>query len=65
MEIFELLLPLALVIAFSKVLAIFCRKIGLPEVVGMLVAGILLGLIILIPGQKIFVGGENGSLAGL
>ena len=65
MEFFELLLPLALVIALSKVLAIFFRRIGLPEVVGMLVAGILLGLIILIPEQQVFVGGENGSLAGL
>ena len=65
MEVFELLLPLALVIALSKVLAIVCKKIGLPEVVGMLISGILLGLIVLIPGQKIFVGGENGTLSGL
>ena len=63
MEIFELLLPLALVIAIAKVLGLAMRRLGLPEVVGMLVAGILLGLIQLIPGQQIFV--EGGTLRGI
>lgn len=63
MEIFELLLPLALVIAIAKVLGLAMRRIGLPEVVGMLIAGILLGLIQLIPGQEIFV--EGGTLKGI
>ena len=63
MEIFELLLPLALVIAIAKVLGLAMRRLGLPEVVGMLIAGILLGLIQLIPGQQIFV--EGGTLRGI
>ncbi len=63
MEIFELLLPLALIIAVAKVLGLAMRRIGLPEVVGMLIAGILLGLIQLIPGQEIFV--EGGTLQGI
>ena len=63
MEIFELLLPLALVIAIAKVLGLAMRRLGLPEVVGMLIAGILLGLIQLIPGQEIFV--EGGTLRGI
>ena len=63
MEIFELLLPLALIVAVAKVLGLAMRRLGLPEVVGMLIAGILLGLIQLIPGQEIFV--QGGTLQGI
>ena len=51
---FEVLLPLALILLVSKLLSIGCRKIGLPQVVGMLLTGILLGLITLIPNEPIF-----------
>lgn len=53
-EAFEVLLPLALILVLSKLLSLGCRKIGLPQVVGMLLAGILLGLITLIPNEPIF-----------
>lgn len=59
---FEILLPLAMILLSTKLLSILCKKIGLPQVVGMLLAGILLGLIRLIPNQHIFT---SGTLEGL
>lgn len=53
-EAFQVLLPLALILFLSKMLCIGAKKIGLPQVVGMLLAGVLLGLITLIPNQTIF-----------
>lgn len=50
---YDLLLPLALILFVSKSLTILCRRAKLPQVVGMLVTGILLGLITLIPEQTI------------
>lgn len=61
-EYFEILLPLALILVCSKLFSVLGKKIGLPQVVGMLVAGILLGLIKLIPGQTVF---SSGTLEGL
>lgn len=65
MNYFEILLPLALILLLSKNLSIVCRRLGLPQVVGMLVAGLLLGLIELIPNQPIFTTGEHGTMEGL
>ncbi len=53
MEYYLVLLPLALILAGSKILMKAVKKIGLPEVIGMLLAGILIGLIRYIPGQEI------------
>ena len=50
----ELLLPLALILLVSKLLSLLGKKLGLPQVIGMIVAGILLGLVKLIPGQEVF-----------
>ncbi len=61
-EYFEILLPLALILVCSKLFSVLGKKIGLPQVVGMLVAGILLGLIKLIPGQTVF---SSETLEGL
>lgn len=54
MEYYSILLPLALILALSKFLIKACTKFGLPNVVGMLLTGILLGLLRYIPGQDIF-----------
>lgn len=54
MEYYLLLLPLAMILLLSKLLGIGARHIGVPQVVGMLLAGVLLGLIKYIPGQTIF-----------
>lgn len=51
---FEILLPLALILLFTKLFSLIGKKIGLPQVVGMLVAGILLGFIKYIPNQTVF-----------
>ena len=51
MEYFTVLLPLAMILFLSKLFSIGCKKIGLPQVVGMLLVGILLGCIKYIPNQ--------------
>ena len=61
-EAFELLLPLALILVLAKFFSLVGKKLGLPQVVGMLVAGILLGLIKLVPNQTIF---SEDTLKGL
>lgn len=53
MEYYSVLLPLALILALSKFLMKSCQRVNLPGVVGMLLAGILIGLIKFIPGQTI------------
>ncbi len=62
MEYYLVLLPLALILAVSKILMKAVKKIGLPEVIGMLLAGILIGLIRYIPGQEILT---TATLEGL
>lgn len=52
-HVFEVLLPLALILVLSKLLSIGARKIGLPQVIGMLLTGVILGCIIFIPNQPI------------
>ncbi len=61
-ETYEILLPLALILLCAKLFSLLGKKIGLPQVVGMLVAGILLGLLKLIPDQTIFT---EDTLKGL
>ncbi|MDY4560012.1 MAG: cation:proton antiporter [Eubacteriales bacterium] len=56
MEYFTVLLPLAMILFLSKLFSIGCKKIGLPQVVGMLIVGILLGCIKYIPNQQVFTG---------
>jgi len=52
-EYFSILLPLALILFLGKGLALVCQKIKIPQVIGMLVAGILIGLIKYIPNQNL------------
>lgn len=61
-ETYEILLPLALILLLAKLFSLLGKKMGLPQVVGMLVAGILIGLIKLIPNQTIFT---EDTLKGL
>ena len=42
-ELFRILLPLALVFCFAKFLGLVARKLQMPQVVGEIVAGLLLG----------------------
>ncbi len=50
MEFYEILLPLALILFLSKLLGLGAQKIGMPAVIGMLLAGILISLLQYIPG---------------
>lgn len=62
-EIYEILLPLAMILILSKILGLTSKKIGLPQVVGMILAGIFLGFIKLIPNQQIFSNFTRGGLS--
>ncbi len=53
MEFFKVLLPVALILFVSKFLGIGLKRVGLPQVIGMLIAGVLVGLINYIPNQTI------------
>ena len=53
-EPYLILLPIALILLFCKLFALICKKIKIPEVIGYLLAGLFLGLIILIPNQTVF-----------
>lgn len=67
MEAFEILLPLALVLCLTKLLGLGTHKLGLPAVIGMLVAGVLIGLLDYIPSPIIhdifFSDGVKSSLS--
>lgn len=62
MEFYKILLPVALILFLAKFFGIFCKRLGLPQVIGMLLAGILVGLIKFIPNQVIL---DATSLEGL
>ena len=53
MQYYSVLLPLALILALSKVLSKLSAKLNMPQVVGMLLTGIIIGLINYIPNQNI------------
>ncbi len=62
MEYYSVLLPLAMILILSKVFTNLCRKIGLPQVVGMLLAGLAMSALLYIPEQNILT---DTSLEGL
>ncbi len=64
-EPYTLLLPLGLILIVAKLFAIFSAKFKLPQVVGYLIAGLLLGLIKLIPGQEVFTTYTEENINGL
>ena len=63
MEVYQILFPLALILVVSKLLSISARKLGMPQVIGLLLTGILLGLITLIPNQQIITDTGNKGIA--
>lgn len=62
MEVYQILFPLALILVVSKLLSITARKLGMPQVIGLLLTGIILGLITLIPGQTIITDTGNKGI---
>lgn len=53
MEAFEILLPLALIFLFAKLMGLGTKRLGMPAVIGMLIAGILIGVLEFIPWQPL------------
>ena len=53
MHPFEILLPLALILCLTKIFGLGAHKIGLPAVIGMLVAGVVIGLLKYIPSDAV------------
>lgn len=53
MEYYKILLPLALLLCLAKIFGKIANKLNLPSVIGMLIAGIVVGLIQYIPNQDI------------
>lgn len=53
MEAFEILLPLALILLLAKLMGLGTHRLGMPAVIGMLVAGILIGVLEFIPWQPL------------
>ncbi|MDR0934923.1 MAG: cation:proton antiporter [Erysipelotrichaceae bacterium] len=53
-EPFKFLLPLALILLLAKLFSLLFKKLNIPQVIGCLLAGVILGAVTLIPGQTIF-----------
>jgi len=52
-EPYEILLPLGLILLFSKLMSLLLGKLKIPQVVGFLIGGLLVGCLYLIPNQTI------------
>lgn len=52
-QTFKILLPLGLLLLFAKLFALLFAKIKIPQVIGFLCSGLVVGLIYLIPGQNV------------
>ncbi len=52
-QAYKILLPLGLLLLLSKVFSLLLGKLKVPQVIGYLVAGLVVGLIYLIPNQQI------------
>lgn len=50
---FEVLLPVAIILALAKILAIVFEKMKIPSVIGFLCAGLFVGLLTFIPGESV------------
>lgn len=65
MQYYDILLPLAMILICSKFLSKLCVKLNLPQVVGMLLSGVLIGLINYIPNQTILTQSSTDGLGFL
>ena len=52
-QVYKVLLPLAMLLIVSKIFSLLLGKLKVPQVIGYLLAGLVVGLIYLIPGQMI------------
>lgn len=58
----SLLLPLALILLLSKLLQMGCKRVKMPQVVGMLLAGIIIAFVDKIPGLNLL---DDSARAGI
>lgn len=56
---YQLLLPIGLILLAAKLLSILCTKLHIPQVIGFLMAGLLVGLISFIPGETVLTDYTN------
>src|SRR5574344_1927436 len=56
---YQLLLPIGLILLTAKLLSILCTKLHIPQVIGFLMAGLLVGLISFIPGETVLTDYTN------
>src|SRR5574344_564112 len=56
---YQLLLPIGLILLTAKLLSILCTKLHIPQVIGFLMAGLLVGLISFIPGESVLTDYTN------
>ena len=59
---FQVLLPVALILIMAKVISIVLSKFKIPQVIGFLIAGLLIGLVTFIPGETILTGYTNEAI---
>ena len=52
-QVYKILLPLAMLLILAKIFSLLLGRINVPQVIGYLLAGLVVGLIYLIPGQMI------------
>lgn len=50
---FEVLLPVAIILIAAKLISVFLSRFKIPQVIGFLLAGLLVGLVTFIPGETI------------
>ncbi len=48
-EAYKILIPIAMILLLSKLLSMGARRIGIPQVIGLLLTGVILGAVTLIP----------------
>ena len=61
-QAYEVLLPLGLLLLLSKVFSLLLGKLKVPQVIGYLVAGLVVGLIYFIPNQMILTDYTNNGI---
>ena len=64
-EVVLLLLPLALIMILSKLMSLGAKKIGFPQVIGLLVTGLILGAVALIPTVGDYIYGKSETVNGI
>ena len=48
-EAYKILIPISIILIMSKLLSMGARRIGIPQVIGLLLTGVILGAVTLIP----------------